>query len=204
VAQALLSEGPVLVDHSRSEHPLAADSLLGLHGVASSAAMVIRGREQPFGAVSVHSRRAGAFGPADLVFLRAAANILAAAMARYQVGKMERQLAAIVETSLDAIVGRTPEGIVTSWNAAAEQLFGYTAEEMIGRNIDILAPPERSGELEAVNVQLLRGDVVQQFETVRVRKDGRRIDVASTVSPIRDASGRIVAASAISRDITAR
>src|SRR5438445_13755239 len=102
-----------------------------------------------------------------------------------------RLLATIVESSLDAIIGRTPDGIVTSWNAAAEDLFGYSADETIGRSITILAPPERRGELDAVNERLKRGETVGQFETVRVRKDGTRIEVASTVSPIRDASGRI-------------
>ena len=129
---------------------------------------------------------------------------VAGALAHERAAEATGRFAAIVESSLDAIVGRTPEGIVTSWNAAAESLFGYSADEMIGRSISILAPPERDAELAAVNDQLMHGEIVKQFETVRIRKDGARIDVASTVSPIKDASGRIVAASAISRDVTAR
>jgi two-component system cell cycle sensor histidine kinase/response regulator CckA len=113
-------------------------------------------------------------------------------------------LAAIVESSRDAIVGRSVEGIVTSWNAAAERLFGYRADEMIGRSVDVLAPPERGDEIRAINEQLLRGSVVAQFETVRLRKDGTRIQVESTVSPVTDATGRILGASAISRDVTGR
>jgi PAS domain S-box-containing protein len=204
VAQAMAGDGPVLIDHARAENVPASDSLLGMHGVVSSAAMVIRGDERPFGAVSVHSRRPQAFIPADLLFLRALANILAAAIGRHRAGKMEQQLAAIVESSTDAIIGRTVDGVVTSWNAAAERLFGYSAQEMIGNSIEILAPPERQDELDTVNDQLAHGQVVEQFETVRVRKDGTRIHVASTVSPIKDSSGRIVAASAISRGIGER
>jgi len=112
--------------------------------------------------------------------------------------------AAIVGSSFDAVVGRTPEGLVTSWNAAAERIFGYGADEMIGRSITILAPPERADELGVINDALRRGDATEPFETVRVRKDGTRLEVESTVSPIVDASGRIIGVSAISRDISAR
>ena len=115
-----------------------------------------------------------------------------------------RELAAIVESSRDAIVGRTLEGIVTNWNAAAERLFGYSSAEIVGRSFTILAPSERSAELEAINEELARGEVVPQFETVRMRKDGTRIEVESTISPVMDASGRVIGASSISRDITER
>jgi two-component system cell cycle sensor histidine kinase/response regulator CckA len=114
------------------------------------------------------------------------------------------KLAAIVESSRDAIVGRTVEGIVTSWNAAAERLFGYPADEIVGRPISDLAPPERSNELGTINERLGRGEIIERFETVRVRKDGTRIEVESTISPVTDESGRVVGASAISRDVTER
>jgi PAS domain S-box-containing protein len=112
-----------------------------------------------------------------------------------------RRLASIVESSYDAIVGRTLDGTVTSWNDGAERLFGYSAEEMTGRSVDSLM--STPGELEAINERLLRGERVET-ETVRVRKDGTAIDVFSTISPIRDASGAIVGASSISHDITER
>jgi diguanylate cyclase (GGDEF)-like protein/PAS domain S-box-containing protein len=115
-----------------------------------------------------------------------------------------RESAAIVGSSFDAIVSRTAEGTVTSWNAAAERIFGYRAEEMIGRSIGILAPPERAGELASVNERLRRFGRLEPFETVRVRKDGLRIDVETTVSPIVDTSGELIAVSAISRDISDR
>jgi diguanylate cyclase (GGDEF)-like protein/PAS domain S-box-containing protein len=115
-----------------------------------------------------------------------------------------RESEAIVGSSFDAIVGRTLEGVVTSWNAAAEHIFGYSADEMMGRSIAILAPPERRDELDSINERLARGDLVERFETVRLRKDGARVEIESTVSPIVDDSGRIVGISAISRDISVR
>jgi diguanylate cyclase (GGDEF)-like protein/PAS domain S-box-containing protein len=111
---------------------------------------------------------------------------------------------AIVGSSFDAIIGHTPDGTVTSWNAAAERIFGYSADEMIGHSIAILVPSEREGDLDAVNRRLGGGELVEQFETVCVRKDGTRIEVESTLSPFMDGSGRIIGVSTISRDISAR
>jgi diguanylate cyclase (GGDEF)-like protein/PAS domain S-box-containing protein len=111
---------------------------------------------------------------------------------------------AIVDSSFDAIVGRTTDGIVTSWNAAAERIFGYSAAEMLGRSVALLAPPESDDGLEGVNQSLRRGEPVGPFEAVRVRKDGRRIDVESTVSPIVGPTGSVIGVSAISRDISER
>jgi PAS domain S-box-containing protein len=113
-------------------------------------------------------------------------------------------LAAIVESSDDAIVSKTLEGTITSWNPAAERLFGYTAEEVIGRPISILAPPDRENEMPANLERIRRGEKVNRYETVRRRKDGSLVDISLTASPIRDATGRIVGASKIARDITAR
>jgi PAS domain S-box-containing protein len=113
-------------------------------------------------------------------------------------------LAAIVESSDDAIVSKTLDGIVTSWNPAAERLFGYTAEEMIGRPIATLAAPDRENEMPAILESIRRGDKIDHYETVRRRKDGSLVDISLTVSPIRDETGRIVGASKIARDITLR
>ena len=113
-------------------------------------------------------------------------------------------LAAIVESSDEAIVSKMLDGTITSWNPAAERLFGYTAEEVIGRPISILAPPDRENEMPANLERIRRGEKVDRYETVRRRKDGSLVDISLTVSPIRDATGRIVGASKIARDITAR
>lgn len=113
-------------------------------------------------------------------------------------------LAAIVESSHDAIVSKTLDGQVTSWNPGAARLFGYAAEEIIGKPITTIIPPELHGEEAEVLARLRRGERVEHFETVRVAKDGRRIDISLTVSPIRDQHGTIIGASKIARDVTER
>jgi PAS domain S-box-containing protein len=119
---------------------------------------------------------------------------------------MEAQavLAAIVASSDDAIVSKTLDGVILTWNAGAERLFGYAAAEAIGRPITIIIPPDRPDEEPALLERLRRGERIDHFETVRVTKDGRRLDISLTVSPIRDATGRVVGASKVARDITQR
>ncbi|MBA3992434.1 MAG: hybrid sensor histidine kinase/response regulator [Cyanobacteria bacterium DS2.3.42] len=111
-------------------------------------------------------------------------------------------LAAIVETSEDGIISKDLNGIIQTWNKAATKIFGYTAEEVIGKSITILVPPEMPDEEPQLLAKLRKGEPIQHYETIRLRKDGQRIDVALTVSPIRDASGAIIGASKIVRDIT--
>lgn len=121
---------------------------------------------------------------------------------RRQAEVVRIQLAAIVESSDDAIIGKTLDGDVISWNRGAETIFGYRAEEMIGKPIRCLFPPEREEEENAILATIARGGRFHHFETVRVRKDGKRIDVSVTISPITDRRGRVVGASKIARDIT--
>lgn len=119
-------------------------------------------------------------------------------------GASDALLAAIVESSDDAIVSKTLNGIVQSWNAGAQRIFGYTAAEMIGRSILTLIPAELQDEEKHILEKVRRGERVDHFDTVRVSKDGRRIPISLTVSPVRDASGQIVAASKVARDISDR
>jgi PAS domain S-box-containing protein len=113
------------------------------------------------------------------------------------------QLAAtIIESSDDAIISKTLEGVITSWNKAAERVFGYAAEEALGRPIVLLIPPELAHEEALILEQIRRGERVEHYESERVRKDGHRIQVSLTISPIRDASGAVIGASKIARDIT--
>src|SRR3954470_8203556 len=100
-------------------------------------------------------------------------------------------LGAIVECSEDAIVGKNLDGIITSWNPAAEHLYGYTAAEAIGQPISILIPPENHGELGSILDRLKRGERISHYETERVRKDGSRIEISVSISPIRDASEQV-------------
>lgn len=121
-----------------------------------------------------------------------------------QAERAQAQLAAIVASSGDAIVSKTLDGIVVSWNAAAERLFGYSAVETIGKSIELIIPPERHHEEQTILARLRAGDLVDHFETVRVTKGGRLVNVSLTISPVRDASGRIIGASKVARDITER
>ena len=121
-----------------------------------------------------------------------------------QAEQASRRLAAIVESSEDAIISKDLNGIITSWNQAAEQLFGYTAEEVIGKPVTLLIPPERHDEEPGILERIRRGERIEHYETVRRRKDGSLLDISLTVSPIRDAKGNIVGASKIARDITRR
>ncbi|MEO6093080.1 MAG: PAS domain S-box protein [Novosphingobium sp.] len=111
-------------------------------------------------------------------------------------------LAAIVASSDDAIVGKSLDGTILSWNGAAERIFGYAAQEIIGKSIRTLIPPDRQAEEDAIIASVSRGERVPTFETIRLRKDGTTVPIAVTVSPVRDGEGRIVAASKIARDIT--
>jgi two-component system cell cycle sensor histidine kinase/response regulator CckA len=118
--------------------------------------------------------------------------------------ELASRLAAIVESSDDAIIGKTLDGIVTSWNRGAELMYGYTAQEMTGRSVSTLFPPDRAGELAPILDRLRRGELIHHFETTRVRKDGTAIDVSISVSPIRDAAGTVVGAATVARDVTER
>ena len=113
-------------------------------------------------------------------------------------------LASVVQSSDDAIVSKTLDGIITSWNAGAERLFGYSSEEAIGQSITLIIPPERLEEERMILERLREGERLQHMETVRVSKTGQRLDISVTISPIRDPAGRVIGASKVARDITAR
>lgn len=131
-------------------------------------------------------------------------NMLVDITARKQAETAAAHLSAIVESSDDAIISKDLHGIITSWNKSAERLFGYTAEETIGRSITLLIPPDRQQEEPKILERLRRGERVDHFETVRVRKDGGLLEISLSISPLRDSAGRITGASKIARDITER
>jgi PAS domain S-box-containing protein len=113
-------------------------------------------------------------------------------------------LAAIIESSDDAIISKDLNGTVLSWNEGAERLFGYTSDEAVGRSITLIIPRERHGEETEILAKLRRGERVDHYETVRMAKDGRLIDISVTSSPVRDRDGRVVGASKVARDITVK
>ncbi|HEX8834379.1 MAG TPA: PAS domain S-box protein, partial [Abditibacteriaceae bacterium] len=123
---------------------------------------------------------------------------------RKQAEQALANFAAIVDSSRDAIISKTPEGIITSWNNGAERIFGYTAAEAIGRSILMIIPPERADEEPRILARQGQGQATDHFETVRIRKDGQRIDVSITLSPIKDSAGNVIGISKIARDITER
>jgi PAS domain S-box-containing protein len=141
----------------------------------------------------------------DLTELRAAVRREVAGMSHHEQRDQDAShLAAIVQSSDDAIVGSTLEGIVESWNPAAERIYGYSAEQMIGRPIWTLVPSDRHNEMPEVLRKVRRGEAVGHFETVRQTKDGRLIDVSVTVSPIVDRESKLIGISTISREVTER
>ncbi len=121
-----------------------------------------------------------------------------------QLGEYRTRLALIIDSSEDAIIGKNLDGTITSWNKGAERIYGYTQEEVTGKNISMLAPKDRPDEIPGILRKIARGESTEHFETLRVAKDGRYVNVSITVSPLRDAAGDIIGASVIGRDITAQ
>lgn len=164
-------------------------------GLANHTVLIARdGIERPIDDSAAPIRSRGSVSGAVLVFRDITE--------RKQAEAVQSRLAAIIESSGDAIISKTLDGIIQSWNAGAERIFGYSSTEVIGRSVTLIIPAERRDEERDILDRLRRGEHIEHFETVRVAKDGRRIDISLTISPIRDAEGRIVGASKIARDIT--
>jgi PAS domain S-box-containing protein len=166
-------------------------------GMANHTILIARdGREIPIDDSAAPIRGEGGVIAGVVMVFRDVTEARRAAEARLR-------LAAIVDSADDAIIGKNLDGIVTSWNPAAERLYGFTADEIVGQPLARLVPQDQPDELPALLEKLKRGERVEHFETVRVRKDGTRVAVSLTISPIRDAEGQVVGASKIARDITA-
>jgi PAS domain S-box-containing protein len=123
---------------------------------------------------------------------------------RKRTEEIREHLAAVVDSSDDAIISKTLDGTISTWNQGAEKVFGYSSTEAVGKPMLMLFPPERVNEESDILTRIRRGESVEHFETVRIRKDGKKIDVSATISPIRNSSGAIIGASKIARDITGR
>jgi PAS domain S-box-containing protein len=155
--------------------------------------------------VQIHNKRDGSpFSMPDQLVMTLLAQGASLAIENAVAYKARLQLAAIVDTSDDAIIGKDLEGVVTSWNAAATRVFGYTEEELIGSSILKLIPPELHSEEPEILRRLRAGQRIDHYETRRVRKNGESLDVSLTISPIKDALGKIIGVSKIARDITER
>ena len=180
-------------------------------GYASATALPILVNDQVLGALSIYAKEVDAFDSEEMQLLTELSNDLAYGIQalRTRAGHKRAEvarayLASIVESSDDGIIGKSPEGVIQSWNAGAERLYGYTAAEAIGQSIFLLVPPDRREEVEGFLNRIKQGKGIEHHETVRVTKYGRRIDVSVTISPLKNDSGEVVGASTIARDIIAR
>jgi two-component system NtrC family sensor kinase len=142
--------------------------------------------------------------PAQMQLHEATRKLVVEITEREQAIEARARLAALVDSSEDAIISKTLNGTINAWNPGAEKLFGYSSSEALGKSIRMLLPPERADEESEILARIKRGESVDHFETVRVRKDGKKIDVSATISPLRDSNGVIIGASKIARDITER
>ena len=179
-------------------------------GYRSSIALALKDENANiFGVITIYSTLAHAFTPAEIRLLEELADDLALGVSvlrtraeRKQAEAIRTQLAAIVEFSNDAIIGKTPDGIITHWNKSAERIYEYAADEIIGKSITVLAPASRHTEIHQLLRKIRQGETVVNHESERIRKDGSLIHVALTLSPIKDATGNITGISTIARDIT--
>ncbi|MDQ3912121.1 MAG: PAS domain S-box protein [Actinomycetota bacterium] len=136
--------------------------------------------------------------------VRSAVNIFHDITERKQAEETQARLAALVESSEDAIIGKTLDGTITTWNKGAEKIYGYSTREAIGRSISMLVPPDLPDEIPQILSSVRRGEAIKHYETIRVSKDGRYLNISLSVSPIRDPLGNVVGASTIARDVTER
>src|SRR5581483_1456228 len=167
-------------------------------GLANHTVLIARdGTERPIDDSAAPIRDAGGV-------LRGVVLIFRDITERRKAEVVRSRLAVIVESSEDAIYSKDVDGTITSWNRGAERLYGYAAEEVIGRPVAIIVPPDQPDELPGIMDRLRKGERVERYETVRVRKDGRRVEVSLSVSPMWDGSDRMLGASVIAQDITAR
>ena len=174
-------------------------------GVISVATVPLRAGDEFFGSISFLTTKRRVVWPEELVQrLKIVAEIFSNALMRARAEKARFRHAAIVESSDDAIISMDLEGTILSWNPGAQRLFEYTEAEVIGKSIAILIPPELQDEEKTILRRLSAGGRVEHHETIRVTKEGKRLDVSLTISPIKDSMGRVVGISKIARDITAR
>jgi len=201
------AEDPQPILLSDTEHADLSDELrraVRAEGIDALAFIPVQESGRLLGKFMVYYDRAHAFGEAEIEVARTLAHQLGFGIERIRAQKAAQQLISIVESSHDAIVSKDLDGTIMTWNRGAERLFGYSAEDAIGRSITMLIPPDRRDEEPGILARIRKGEMVDHFETVRRRKDGSLFDISLTISPVRDAKGRIVGASKIARDISER
>jgi PAS domain S-box-containing protein len=197
--------GPIAIDDiEHSDLPEELKQTIHREGIAALAFIPVTEGGRLLGKFMTYYDRPHAFSAAEIDVAVTIARQLGYSVGRVRAARAAQHYAAIVESSEDSIISKDLNGIIQTWNQGAERLFGYRAEEVIGHPVTILIPPERLDEEPEILSRIRSGEKVDHYETVRRRKDGSLIDISLTVSPVRDAHGRIVGASKISRDITER
>lgn len=209
-ARALREKSRIVIEHTELDfrYPLSGAVAVEERYPAVQSTPILAPDGTVKGILSTHFRRPHAFSKRELqltdVCIRVAADLIVRTQAQGALHHSQQLLQGVVEFSDDAIITTTLDSFITSWNPAACRLFGYTAPQTLGRPIQLLIPPERLDEEKTVWPKIGRGELVDHFETVRLRADGRRIDVSVTISPLKDGSGRVIGASKIVRDISER
>ena len=182
--------------------PVADAAELGLEG-SLAIPVPIGPPEEVLAVAEFHTRARGAQSEELMSLLAGFADQLAAFIERAKAERVSNRLAAVVRGSQDAVLSKNLEGIVTSWNPAAERLYGHTSEEAVGHHISFIFPPDRRSEEQLILGKIRRGEWLETYETERIRKDGTRVDVQLTISPLEEPGAGVVGASVIARDITA-
>jgi PAS domain S-box-containing protein len=196
---------PICFDEiERAEVPDSLKQTITAEGIHAVAFIPLHEGGRLLGKFMVYYDHPHAFAIEEIVVARTLARQLGLAIERLRARKAAQQLISIVESSHDAIVSKDLDGVIMTWNKGAERLFGYTAEEVVGKPITILIPSDRPNEEPEILARIRKGELVDHYETIRRRKDGSLVDISLTISPVRDAKGRIVGASKIARDITER
>lgn len=180
-------------------------------GIRASATFPIRLQDATAGVFTVYAAHTGQFQAPELAILQAATLDVTAALDRFALNDQRRRaeeatsrMAEIIESMSDAVIGNTITGVITTWNPAAAEMFGYTAAEAVGNHVTMLMPSDRLGEEPDLLARIAKGERISGFETIRVRKNGLKFPASITISPIRSGHGRIVGASKVVRDISAR
>jgi len=196
---------PICVEHvPKSDLPETLKAVVKQEGIGALAFIPLVARGKLIGKFMTYYDGPHAFGPAELDLALTIARQLGFGVEHLREEQASRLLALIIETSGDAIVSKDLNGIVTSWNRGAERLFGYSAEEMVGKSITTLIPAGRHDEEPGILDRVRRGERIEHYETVRQRKDGSTVDISLSISPVINANGKVIGASKIARDITER
>jgi PAS domain S-box-containing protein len=193
-----------IADVANSDLSAELKQVVGREGIAALAFIPLQEGDRLIGKFMIYYNAPHVFGEREIVVAATIAHHVGFSVGLLRAQRAALQLAAIVESSADAIVSKDLNGTISTWNRGAELLFGYTAEEAVGKPVTLLIPPDRLDEEPRILQRIRKGERVDHFETVRRRKDGSRIDISLTISPIKDIFGNVIGASKIARDITDR